>query len=135
MSKDLTLTVTMAATLMSLSSCSQQKNGWEEVVSDTDTAVCVDQNGHRIRDDDCRTNSYRGGLGAGGRWYYMARNSPIPLYGDSVRDARFNGIGSFEPRSGTDYYTAPDSTHMTRSQALSRGGLGSSGRRFGGGWS
>lgn len=131
MTKQLTITATMAATLMALSACSPSQNEWEEATSDSDTGVCVDQQGRRIPDDDCRTGS-RGG---GGRWYYIDRHAPLPYYGDSIRDARFSGRGSYEPRLGVDYYTAPASTQMTRSQAISRGGLGSSGRRFGGSWS
>jgi hypothetical protein len=131
MNKDLTFTATMAATLMTLSFCSSPKNEWEDVVSDTDTAVCVDQEGRRVRDDDCQST----GPNRAARWYYMRRNSPVPLYGDSVHATRFGDAGSFEPRSGVQYYTAPPSTHLTRSEAVSRGGLGASGRRFGGGWS
>ena len=140
MSKDLTLTAAMAATLMGVSIFSSSSdNEWQDVVSENDTAVCVDQSGNRIRDDDCPdrpTTAGPGGSGGGrGSWFYMRRNSPVPLYGDSVHDARFGGNGSFYPQAGTQYYRAPNSTHLTRSQAVSRGGLGSGGRRYGGGWS
>lgn len=136
MKKQLTITTTMAATLMALPACSRQ-DGWEDVVADRDTAVCVDQQGRRVDDESCRANRAHGGGGMGSAflWYYLGRSAAVPYYGDSIHDRRFAGRGSFTPQFGANYAPAPAQTRMTRSQAVSRGGLGSSGRRFGGGWS
>ena len=126
----------MAATLTALAGCSSGNDWDDNVVADRDTAVCVDQAGKRIADDNC--NPRRGGSGMGtaamlGYWYYMGRNSRVPYLGDSVKDGsgRFNG--SNRPSAGTSYARAPAAANMTRSAAVARGGFGSSGRGFGGG--
>ena len=140
MKKHLTMTTAMAAALLALPGCSGGDDWNDEVVADRDTAVCVDQNGVRVDDAQCArqqtaTGGYHGGGGGGNAflWYYLGRSSAVPYYGDSINDRRFAGRGSFEPRQGVAYARAPASTGMTRSRAVSRGGLGSSGRYFGGG--
>ena len=131
MNKQLTLTTAMAAALIALPGCSSN-DGWDdEAVADRDVAVCVDQEGRRVEDRRCSDNR-QSGLSSGLFWYYIGRNSRVPYYGDSVRDRRY-ATGSYSPRAGASYFPAPARTSMTRSQAVSRGGLGSSGRRFGGG--
>ena len=135
MNKQLTMTTAMAAALIALPGCSSD-NGWDDnVVADRDTAICVDQQGQRVEDRRCNDGARSGGsgLGPGLLFYYIGRNSRVPYYGDSIRDQRFAGGGSFTPQAGTAYSAAPARTSMTRSQAISRGGLGSSGRRFGSG--
>jgi hypothetical protein len=141
MKKQLTMTTAMAAALIALPGCSSN-NGWDdEAVADRDTAVCVDKEGKRVDDDLCNDNdrgrAYHGGGGSGVAsaflWYYLGRNSRLPYYGESIHDRRFANRGSFQPAAGARYAEAPPATRMTRSQAVSRGGLGSSGRSFGGG--
>ena len=143
MRKQLTMTTAMAAALLTLPACSSRSNEWEEVTADQDTAVCVDREGKRVDDDHCDnrslgayagSNGYHGGGGSNAfLWYYLGRNSALPYYGDSIRDPRYAGRGSFQPVSGIRYAQAPLGTRMTRSQAISRGGLGSRGRSFGSG--
>lgn len=137
MKKQLTMTTAMAAALVALPGCSSGDDWNEDVYAASDTAVCVNQQGERVDDDLCQSrNYYSGHSGGGGNaflWYYLGRNSAIPYYGDSIRDPRYAGYGSYQPRPGATYGRAPTSTRMTRSAAVSRGGLGSSGRSFGGG--
>ena len=134
MTKQLTMTTAMAAALIALAACSSQA---EDVIADNDTAICVDQEGKRVEDNRCGNDvhHYHGGGGASSAflWYYLGRSSAIPYYGDSIRDSRYAGRGSFNARPGASYARAPSTTGMTRSQAVSRGGLGSSGRSYGGG--
>jgi hypothetical protein len=135
MKKQLVMTTAMAAALAALPGCSSN-NGWnEDAVADRETAVCVDQQGTRVDDDLCDDDDYRYGGGGGNAflWYYLGRSSAIPYYGDSIHHRRYGGRGSFVPTPGVSYGKAPASTRITRSQAVSRGGLGSSGRRYGGG--
>lgn len=130
MKKHLFLTSAMAASLLALSACSSG-DGWnEDVYAQSETAVCVNSAGERIPDSNC-DDTYHGGH-SGASWYYFGRNSRVPFYGDSVHDSRFAGTGSPEAQPGTTYYRAPASTSVTRAQAVSRGGFGSSGRSFGG---
>lgn len=136
MKKQLTMTTAMAATLLALPGCSSGDEWNEDVVADRDTAVCVDQQGRRVDDSLCSRQNYAGHGGGGGSnaflWYYLGRNSAVPYYGDSIRDPRY-ARGSYMPVANTVYQPAPAASRMTRSQAVSRGGLGSSGRSFGGG--
>jgi hypothetical protein len=131
MKKQLFMTSAMAATLLAASGCSSN-DGWnDDTYTERDTAVCVDREGTRVDDDHCDDD--RGGGSNAFLWYYIGRNSAIPYYGDSISDRRFAGRGTYRQQPGIIYDRAPVSTNMTRSQAVSRGGLGSSSRRFGGG--
>ena len=138
MKKQMFMTSAMAAALVTLPACSSN-DGWnEEPIASQDTAICVDQQGARVDDDLCDDDRNRGGSGVGTAflWYYIGRNAAVPYYGDSIYDrryARHARYGSFTPQPGLKYGRAPAATRMTRSQAVSRGGLGSSSRRFGGG--
>lgn len=136
MRKQLSMTTAMAAALVALPACSSN-DGWnEDVIADRDTAVCVDKQGSRVDDDLCSDDRGRSGGSSAFLWYYIGRSSAVPYYGDSIYDRRYarNGRpGSFAPQPGVNYARAPASTKMSRSQAVSRGGLGSSSRRFGGG--
>lgn len=133
MRKQLTMTTAMAAALVALPACSSN-DGWTgDVVADRDTAVCVNQQGSRVDDDLCDDDGPRTGGSSAFLWYYIGRNSAVPYYGDSIYDRRYARGGSFARQPGVAYSRAPASTKMTRSQAVSRGGLGSSSRRFGGG--
>jgi len=132
MIKQLSMTTSMAAALIALPGCSSN-DGWDDnVVADRDTEVCVDQQGQRVEDSRCNSDRRAGGGSNAFLWYFIGRNMAVPYYGDSVRDRRFAG-GSYSPRAGASYFPAPGRTSMTRSQAVSRGGLGSSGRRYGSG--
>lgn len=132
MKKQLTMTTAMAAALLALPACSSNDDWNDEVVADRDTAICVNSEGERVDDDNCDYN--RGGVGSSAfLWYYLGRSTAIPYYGDSIHHRRYAGKGSYEPRLGTSYARAPLSTKVTRSQAVSRGGLGSRSRSFGGG--
>ena len=137
MKKQMFMTTAMAAALAGLPGCSSDNNGWnEEVIADRDTAVCVDQQGQRVDDDLCDNDRPRtSGMGNAFLWYYIGRSAAVPYYGDSIHDRRYSRYArynSFSPRPGVAYGRAPATTRMTRSQAVSRGGLGSSSRRFGG---
>lgn len=133
MKKQLVLTSAMAATLSALPGCSSNPDWDSNTWADQDTAVCVNQNGERIDDDYCenRGRSYHGGS----RWFYINSGSPIPYYGDSIRDKRYGFSGYDQPKAGVAYAKAPATTTVTRSQAISRGGFGSSSKSFGGGHS
>jgi len=125
MDKKLTLTVSLAAALTGLSGCSSRA---QEVTAANNTRICVDEWGSRIDDDYC---GRRSGYVGGSRFFYLRSGSPIPYYYDNVRDARYARYGSYDPPSGFTT-RAPATTNMARSAAISRGGLGSSGRSFGG---
>lgn len=136
MKKHLTMTTAMAATMLALPGCSSGDDWNEDVYASGDTAICVDQEGKRVDDDQCGKDRvhYSGGGGSSAfLWYYLGRSAAVPYYGDSIRDKRYAGYGSYQPRPGASYSAAPASTRMTRSAAVSRGGFGSSGRSFGGG--
>ncbi len=138
MKKQIVMTTAMAAALAALPGCSSNDDWNQEVIADRDTAVCVNQQGERVDDDLCDDDRSRGGSGVGSAflWYYIGRSAAVPYYGDSIYDRRYSKYaryGSFTPQPGLTYGRAPTSTRMTRSQAVSRGGLGSSSRRFGGG--
>ena len=134
MKKQLTMTTAMAAALLALPACSSN-DGWDgDVVADQDTALCVNQQGERVDDDLCDDDRRSGsGMSSAFLWYYIGRNAAVPYYGDSIHDRRFRGHGSFNRAPGVNYGRAPASTRMTRSAAVSRGGLGSSGRSYGSG--
>ena len=137
MKKQMFMTTAMAAALAGLPACSSNNDGWnEEVIADRDTAVCVDQQGKRVDDDLCDNDGPRSsGMGNAFLWYYIGRSAAVPYYGESIHDRRYSRYArynSFSPRPGVAYGRAPAATRMTRSQAVSRGGLGSSSRRFGG---
>ena len=129
MKKQLGMTTVMAATLLGAPACSSNDEWNEDVYTERDTYVCVDDLGVRVDDDLCRTRI----SGSSYHPYYFGARSPLPYYGDTIYDPRYRGTGSFTARTGTAYDQAPVTTRMTRSQAISRGGLGSSGRSFGGG--
>lgn len=134
MRKQLTMTTAMAATMLAIPACSSGNDWNQDVVASKDTAICVDQQGKRVDDDLCGTTHRGGGVGSSAfLWYYLGRASSVPYYGDSIYDRRNSGYGSFQPQSGMNYAPAPAETRMTRSQAISRGGLGSSARGFGSG--
>ncbi|WP_174291847.1 hypothetical protein [Sphingomonas bacterium] len=121
--KDLKITTGVAAALLA-AGCGQQDNGW---TADRDTAVCVDQQGKRVPDDQCPGQRHAGGgMGSAFLWYYLGRQSALPYYGEPVRG------GSFTPAAGHSYFRAPAATAFTRSAAVARGGFGSSARSFGG---
>lgn len=118
---DIALTTAMASALL-LAGC----NRHDDWTTDRDTAVCVNQAGSRISDDNCnRPRGYAGG-GGGGSWYYYGQNRSIPAYGE-----RASG-GSFTRTAGATYFHAPVETAVTRSMAISRGGFGESAHGFGG---
>ncbi|MDP3551701.1 MAG: hypothetical protein Q8R81_15075 [Novosphingobium sp.] len=132
MKKQLVLTTAMAATLAGCSG----GNDWDDgVVADRDTAVCVDQEGRRIPDENCRNGRATGRAGSSFFWYYVGRGNRVPYYGDPVRDPSYGYKGSYFPAKGATYAQAPAGANMTRSTPVSRGGFGSSGKSFGGSWS
>ena len=116
---DLRITAAVAAAL-AVAGCNHQPDEW---TARQDTAVCVDQQGSRVADDQC---SRRPGLGVSPfLWYYLGRSSALPYYGDRVAG------GSFTRTAGATYFHAPVTTAMTRSAAISRGGFGASAHSFG----
>jgi hypothetical protein len=127
MKKHLTLTTPVAAALSMLSGCSTAPDWDDQPVAARDTVVCTDDAGEVVDDGWCRDNRYPGYSS-----YYYRRGAYLPFYGDSVRNSRF-ATGSLAPQAGVSYAPAPADVRMTRSTAMSRGGLGSTGRSFGGG--
>ncbi len=136
MRKKLILTSAMAASLTALSGCSSNDEWNEDLVADNDTAICVDDQGMRIDDDACDNDGsgyYGGYYGKKYKKYYLNRGSKVPYYGDSVRDTRHKFSGGYAAKPGATYAAAPSASKVTRSQAVSRGGMGSSSRSYGGG--
>ena len=132
MTKRLTITTALTSALLALPGCTTGDDWDDNVYTDRDTSVCVDREGRRVYDDNCR-RGYAGG-GGGYSHYYIRSLSPVPFYGESVFDSRYaRSPGSFTPEPGRTYAPPPSVSNMTRSQAISRGGLGSSARGFGGG--
>lgn len=124
MNKRLTLTATLAAALTGLSGCASRSGEW---IAEESTRICVDEDGDRIDDDYCEGPRAR--VGSGFAFLYLRRGSPIPYYYDNVRDPKYARWISRSPLPGA--IRAPAATAMSRSAAVSRGGLGSSGSRFG----
>jgi hypothetical protein len=125
MDRKLTLTATLAAALTGLSGCS---DGPREVLAADNTRICVDEFGSRIDDDYCDDDGYRRS-GTGAAFLYLRKGSPIPYYYDNVRDKKYARYISRSPLPG--FVRAPSTSNMSRSSAVSRGGLGSSSRSFG----
>jgi hypothetical protein len=124
--KDFDLKITGALALAFVTAACGPTSDYDvQEFADRDTAVCVDKQGRRVDDSNCRR-----GYGGNGAFYpyYVNRGGPIPYYGDSVREARYRGGGGFRQTPGRSYYRAPASTTVTRSAAVSRGGFGSSAR-------
>lgn len=119
---NLTLTTAIATSLVACGPSPSSSGSWDDYTqySDRDTAVCVDRRtNQRIADSNCDRN------GSGGNaafWYYMGRYSAVPYYGERVSG------GTFTRSPNVSYYRAPPTTSMSRSDAISRGGFGSTGR-------
>lgn len=94
-----------------------------------DMAVCVDPAGRRVADEQCSDDRHAGAP----VWYYLRRGSRVPYYGDPINSSALGQQASLEPDKGITYDRAPASTKMTRSEAVARGGLGSSAHRMGAG--
>lgn len=124
MEKKLTFTATLAAALTGLSACS---DGPREMLAEDNTRICVDEWGSRIDDDYCEDDGYRRSGGAA--FFYLRKGSPVPYYYDNVRDTKYAKYLSRSPLPG--FLKAPSASNMSRSSAVSRGGLGSSSRSFG----
>ncbi len=122
---DLKITTGVAAALM-LAACNREPdNGW--TTTDRDTAICTDSSGKRVPDNNCQQRSAYGGGGSNAfLWYYLARNSAVPYYGDRAAG------GTYARSAGTSYFRAPAASLMSRSTAISRGGFGASAHSFGG---
>ena len=129
MKKQLTMTSAMAAALLALPGCSSNDEWNEDVYADRDTAICVDEDGERVDNDLCDDDRYRGAYGYS--FFYLGGRSRIPYYGESIHHRRYAGQGSFTAAPGVRYAPPPPASRMTRSQAVSRGVLGSSGRSAG----
>ncbi len=132
MKKQIFLTSAMAATLAGLSGCSSNDDWNEDVIANEDTAICVDQNGNRIDDENCDESRPRI-AGFYASRFYISRGSRLPYLGDSLRDTRYGFNGSASPVPGANYSKAPSETNITRSAAIARGGFGASSRSYGGG--
>lgn len=129
MTKKFMLTATIAAAIAATASgCGpRQPQGYADngYYSGRDTAVCTDRSGRRVDDRYCQRNSHSG-MGNAFMWYYLGRSSATPYMGQPVRG------GTFTRTAGATYFHAPSAANVTRSVAVSRGGLGSSARSFGG---
>lgn len=127
MTRKITLTATLAATLTGLAGCASSS---DEMLAQQNTRICVDEDGDRIDDDYCENR--RSGFGTFA-FLYLRKGSPIPYYYDNVRDPKYSKFVSRSPLPGA--IRAPAASAMSRSSAVSRGGLGSSSRSFGRGGS
>lgn len=120
MKKQFVLTSTILASLAACSSQpSMDEDGW---TSDRETAICVNKEGQRIDDDACDDDDGSNGMATAAMWYFIGANSRVPYYGERAYG------GSTVRKSGVSYYKAPAATQVTKSQAVSRGGFGSSAR-------
>jgi hypothetical protein len=120
------LTAGFAALLIGLQSCGTGYDDDDEWRAAGNTRICVDDQDRRVPDQNCDDPRYGRSYG----YYYLGRGAPLPYYGDSLRNSRYSAYGS---RNAPQGFTtnAPAGTNMTRSAAVSRGGLGSTGRGFG----
>lgn len=118
---DLVLVGALASAIL-LSGCDRH----DDWTAQRDTAICVDHQGNRVPDSDCQQTAYAGGGHVSPfLWYYLGRSSTIPYYGERAYG------GSWTRTSGATYFHAPVDTAVTRSAAVSRGGLGATARAFG----
>ena len=124
MDKRLNITLAAAGAVL-LTACGRSNDDWNgNQLAQQDTVICTDRDGNRVPDSECE---HRGTGGVSPfLWYYLGRSASLPYYGEHVRG------GSFTRTANATYFHAPASTSMTRSAAISRGGLGSSARSFGG---
>lgn len=124
MKKKIILSATLAAALAATAACSRSPGYYDNgYYAGQNTAVCVDRMGNRVPDTQCGGGGYAGANNAF-LWYYLGRSSVIPYYGTHV------GGGSYTRTAGATYFHAPVSANVTRSVAVSRGGLGSSARSY-----
>jgi hypothetical protein len=111
--KTLHITLAISGALLT-GACSRfnEDDGWTAA---EDTAVCTDQNGNRVRDEQCdqARTAYGGGYYPY-RWYYLSRGYSIPPYGERVMGGSYDSGGRSYARS-----------HESAGR-ISRGGFGSS---------
>lgn len=88
------------------------------------TQVCTDRAGRRVPDNMCQQAYYGGGFNPY-IWYYVGSNYPVPYYGTIVHGGSWSRPSNFR-----SYVRAPAQANVTRSVAVSRGGLGSTSRSF-----
>ena len=151
MAFDLKLTTAMAAALLA-SGCNRAKadDNW---TTDRDTAICTDAQGVRLPDDRCR--QHRVGGGGGGFWEFLGCGRAIPRVGERptaggvpsayaaalcseyrqrsclVARSRASACRQACVQSHMSRLTIKRQCSWARSAAVSRGGFGSSARRFG----
>jgi hypothetical protein len=127
--KNFNLTITTALATALLGGCAQDPSepDWDDngnAYARRDVAVCVDQQGQRIDDDHCSDDRRHH---SGGSFIYLGRGGYIPYHGERARPGTYSTV----PRAGATYSPAHNSTNMTRSAAVARGGFGSSARSSG----
>jgi hypothetical protein len=116
------VSLTMAlAVAGAVGGCDRDQNkDWQ--ASNQPTRVCVDQQGHRVPENQCGQPVHTGGGVSPFLWYYLGTlgaRSYVPAYGGAVSG------GSFAPAAGVRYGAAP-------AGGISRGGFGGTARSFGG---
>jgi hypothetical protein len=116
---NLPLTTAISAAILASAGCSSNRE-WQ---TGDNTRVCVDQNGNRIPEDQCRNQPATGYSPY--RWYYISRGGYIPTYYGPV------GGGSYFPASSPDSYHAAPSE--APAGAVTRGGFGGIGAGHAGG--
>ncbi len=112
----------MLAVSAALSACNRGDD-WQ--ASAGPARVCVDGQGHRLADEDCRSGGggHGGGSAAIKAWYYLSRPTVaergVPGVGDLVTG------GSSTPLAGVSYQAAP-------ARGIARGGFGGTAEGAGG---
>ena len=119
---NLPLTTAISAAILVCSACNSSNKDKDWQASDN-TRVCVDRDGKRVPEDQCRNQSYNGGAYNGGGsgispflWYYIARGGYVPAY---YRPAYG---GSYQPADSVGSY-APAPANAPAG-AVTRGGFG-----------
>ena len=112
--KTLHITLAVSGALLT-GACARSFDEDEGWTAAEDTAVCTDQAGNRVPDEQCdrpRT-AYAGGYYPY-HWYYLGRGYSIPPYGERVSGGSYDAGGRTYARS-----------HESAGR-ISRGGFGSS---------
>jgi uncharacterized membrane protein YgcG len=127
MVKKVILAATVAGLALTASACNRAPAyGYynDGYYAGANTQVCTDRAGRRVPDINCQQAYYGGGYNPY-LWYYVGGGYPVPYYGTVVHGGTWSRPSNFR-----SYVRAPAQANVTRSVAVSRGGLGSTSRSF-----